>query len=74
MTVVRRTGVQAGAGVCFVAGLMLFLAETRSTGEALERFRLIIAPTELTILGIVLMALAAITAAALFVFGRRKPE
>lgn len=42
--------------MCFVIGLLLFLTETRHTGEALERFNLIILWNTISIVGIVLGA------------------
>jgi ABC-type antimicrobial peptide transport system permease subunit len=41
-------------GICFVIGLLLFLTETRSTGEALQRFNLKLIWSAISIVGITL--------------------
>lgn len=42
------------ATICFVAGLMLMPVETRSTGEALQTFKLAIPSSTLVIVGALL--------------------
>lgn len=57
-----KTGFGVTFFMCFVIGLILFLLETRHTGEALERFNLIVLWSTISIVGIILgvAALAAL--------------
>jgi FtsH-binding integral membrane protein len=57
-----KTGLGGTFVMCFVIGLILFLLETRHTGEALERFNLVVLWSTISIVGIVLgvVALAAL--------------
>jgi len=60
------------AFVCFVLGLMLFLFETRSTGEALERFKLIVSGDPLAIVGAAIATVAFATLTVLFLWERKR--
>lgn len=67
-----RTGLQIAVGVCFVLGLMLFLNETRSTGEAPETFKLIVSTSAASIVGGAVAVLAAIAMVVLYFLERKK--
>jgi hypothetical protein len=68
----KRTWLQIAAAMCFVFGLMLFLKETRSTGEALEVFKLIVSLSTISIVGIALAVVAAAMLIVLYVGGRKE--
>ena len=53
-----KTGLGGTFVVCFVIGLMLFLLETRSTGEAVERFNLFIIWSTVSVMGIILAGIS----------------
>ena len=72
MTESRRSGLQIAAWVCLVVGLMLFLIETRSTGEALENFKLIVSASAVSIVGASVAVLAAAALAALYFLGQKR--
>ena len=54
----RKVALQVVGSVVFVLGLLLFLIETRSTGESLETFKLILSPNALSIVGAAVAVLA----------------
>ncbi len=56
----RRTGFQVAAWMSFVVGLLFFLFETRSTGEAPETFKLAVPLNMVSIGGATLAIVAAI--------------
>jgi len=68
----RRSDLQITAGACFVVGLVLFLVDARSTGQALENFRLIVSTSAVSIVGASLAALAAVALVVLYFLGRKK--
>lgn len=49
---------RVGAVTGFVAGLLLFAIQTRSTGEALETFKLFVEPGPLVMIGSGLMGVS----------------
>lgn len=53
-------------GICFIIGLLLFLSETHSTGEALQRFNLIVFWSIISITGIALIVGALIALVVLY--------
>jgi hypothetical protein len=57
---------------CFVAGLGLFLSQTRSTGEALERFKLIVLAYLLAIVGATIAVLAVAALVVLYLWERKR--
>jgi hypothetical protein len=57
MTKSKRNIVDVGAWVFLGVGVLCFLNATHSTGEAPERFRLILSSSAVSLLGIGLMAL-----------------
>lgn len=69
-----RTWVQGVAVVCFVVGMMVFLNETRSTGEALQTFKLIISTSTLSIIGAALALVAAVMFGVLFLLERKQRQ
>ena len=58
----KKDGLGVTFAMCFVIGLLFFLAETRHTGESLENFNLIVLSSTISIVGIILgvIALAAL--------------
>ena len=68
----KRVIVRVVAFVCFVLGLMLFLVETRSTGEALETFKLTVSSNPLAIVGAAIAALAVAVLVALYLWERKR--
>ena len=71
MTESRRNGLQIAAWVSFVVGLMLFLVQAGSTGQALENFKLSVSSSALSIVGASVALLAAIALAVLHFLGRK---
>lgn len=67
-----RIWLQVTAVVCFVVGLMLFLNETRSTGEAPQTFKLIISTSTLSIIGVALVLVGAAAFGVLYLVGRKR--
>jgi len=63
MSEIKRTGLQVAAVMCFLVGLILFLSQTSSGGEAPETFRLILSFGPISIAG----AAVALAAAAVFI-------
>ena len=61
-----KTGLGGTLVLCFVIGLMLFLLETRHTGEALERFNLIVLWNTISIVGTVLGVAALVALVVLY--------
>ncbi len=55
----KRAGLQIAGSIVFVLGLLLFLDETRSTGESLETFKLVLSSGAVSIVGAGLALLAA---------------
>ena len=68
----KRVVLRVAAFAFFVLGLMLFLFETRSTGEAPERFRLIVSSNPLAIVGAAIAALAVAALIALYLWERKR--
>ena len=71
MTEPMRAGLQGAALLFFIAGLLLFLNETRSTGEAPETFQLILSSNPASIVGAVLAVIAAAALVLLYLSGRK---
>lgn len=65
---IMRTSAVGG----FVLGLLFFLSETQSTGEALQRFKLVVSESTLAIGGITLMVLAVAALAILFMWEHKR--
>ncbi len=57
---------------CFILGLLLFLFETQSTGEAPEHFTLIVSSNPLAIIGLAAMALALLAWGSLYLWEQKK--
>jgi len=72
MTGSTRLGIQITSWILLVAGLVMFLWETRSAGEALETFKLSISLSTVAIAGAVVVVLSVIALVALYVSGKRK--
>jgi O-antigen ligase len=53
-------------GMCFVIGLIIFLTETRSTGEALQRLNVIVLWSTVSIVGIILGVVALVALVILY--------
>ncbi|MEK7250759.1 MAG: hypothetical protein AAB209_10100 [Bacteroidota bacterium] len=68
----KRVILRVVAFVCFVLGLMLFLFETRSTGEAPQTFKLIVSSNPLAIVGAAIAALAVATLVVLYLWERKR--
>ena len=68
----KRVILRVAAFVCFVLGLLLFLFETQSTGEAPERFRLTVSMNPLAISGAATMFLALATLVILYLWEWKK--
>jgi hypothetical protein len=57
---------------CFIVGLLLFLTEVHSTGEAPQRFDITISWSAVSVAGALLVVVAAIGAVVLYLSERRK--
>jgi uncharacterized membrane-anchored protein len=68
----KRVVLRVAAFAFFVLGLMLFLFETRSTGEAPETFKLIVSSNPLAVVGAALAALAIAGLVILYFWERRR--
>ena len=68
----KRTALQIVGSIVFVLGLLLFLAGTRSSGESLETFKLILSPNTASIVGAVAAVLAAAELVSLHFWGRKR--
>ncbi len=68
----KRVVLRVAAFVCFVLGLLLFLFETQSTGEAPERFRVTVSLDSLAIGGAATMFLALATLLVLYLWEWKK--
>ena len=64
----KRDGLRVTAFVCLALGVMLFLLEARSTGEAPETFKLLLSSNPLAIVGaaLAILAVAALVALSLW--------
>lgn len=67
ITELRRTIVQAVAWFALAVGIMILLNETHSSGEALETFKLVFSSNVVTLLGAIMVFLAATALVALHV-------
>lgn len=72
MTEPSRFNLKMYAAVGFVIGLLLFLNDVHSSGEAPQTFRLSVELTKISELGIVLMLLSLITVAWLYILERKR--
>ena len=68
----RRSDLQITAGACFVVGLVLFLLDARSTGQALGNFRLIVSTSAVSFVGASVAVLAVLALVVLYFLGRKK--
>ncbi len=68
----NRVILRVVAFVCFVLGLMLFLFQTQSTGEAPQTFKLIVSGNPLAIVGAAVAAIAATVLVALYLWERKR--
>ena len=68
----RKAALRIVGSVVFVLGLLLFLAETRSTGESLETFKLFVSSDVASIVGGAVAMLAAAELIFLYFWGRKK--
>ncbi|MBI3587448.1 MAG: hypothetical protein HY088_09995 [Ignavibacteriales bacterium] len=71
MTEPSRFNLKMCAAVSFVIGLLLFLKDVHSSGEAPQTFRLSVELTKISELGIVLMLLSLITVAWLYIVEKK---
>ncbi|MBI5463593.1 MAG: hypothetical protein HY966_01410 [Ignavibacteriales bacterium] len=71
MTEPSRFNIKICAAVGFVVGLLLFLKDVHSSGEAPQTLRLSVELTEISELGIVFMLLSLITVAWLYILERK---
>ncbi len=58
--------------VCFILGLLLFLSDVHSTGEAPQRFDITISWSAVSVAGALLIVVAAIGAVVLYLSERRR--
>lgn len=56
----QRTALRLIGSVVFVLGLLLFLIESRSTGQSLETFTLTLSPDAVSIIGAAAVGLAVV--------------
>ena len=68
----RKVVLQVTASIGFVIGLIAFLIDTRSTGEALETFRLSVLSGVVPIAGAAIALLAVVFIVVLFVWEHRR--
>ncbi len=68
----KRVVLRVVAFLCFILGLMLFLFETRSTGEAPQTFKLIVSSNPLAIIGAAIVALAVAVLVTLYFWERKR--
>lgn len=68
----KRVALRVAMFASFILGLFLFLSETQSTGEAPERFTLVVSPNPLAIGGVAIMILALATWASLCLWERKR--
>jgi hypothetical protein len=68
----KRVALRVALFACFILGLFLFLFETQSTGEAPERFTLVVSSDPLAIGGAVVMVLALASWASLYLWERKR--
>ena len=63
-----------GAIICFVVGLLLFLTQTRSSGEAPETLRFFVDKGILLVIGIALVGISVVFLALSLTLFREKPH
>jgi hypothetical protein len=68
----KRVFLRVAAFSSFVLGLMLFLFNTRSTGEAPETFKLVVSANPPAIVGAAVAALAIATLGILYLWERKR--
>lgn len=68
----KRVIVRVAGFVCFVLGFILFLFETRSSGEAPQTFRLAVTSNPLAIVSAAIAGLALMVLVVLFFWERKK--
>jgi ABC-type xylose transport system permease subunit len=68
----KRVILRVAAFACFVLGLMLFLFETRSTGEAPQTFKLMVSSNPLAIVGAAVAAIAVTALVVLYLWERKR--
>ena len=57
MSETKKLWLQVASGACCVAGLMLFLSQTDSRGEAPQSFKFFVPMNEITVMGMILIFL-----------------
>lgn len=57
MSETKKLWLQVASGGCCVVGLMLFLSQTDSRGEAPQSFKLFVSMNEITVMGMILVFL-----------------
>ncbi|MBI3580226.1 MAG: hypothetical protein HY276_03540 [Ignavibacteriales bacterium] len=57
MSETKKLWLQVASGGCSVVGLMLFLSQTDSRGEAPQSFKLLVPMNEITVMGMILVFL-----------------
>ncbi|MDP1677538.1 MAG: hypothetical protein Q8L88_11825 [Bacteroidota bacterium] len=65
ITELRKTTVQAVAGLALAVGVIMLLNETKSSGEALESFKLVFSSSVATFIGAAIVFLATVALVAL---------
>ncbi len=68
----KRVALRVALFACFILGLFLFLSETQSTGEAPERFTLLVSSNPLAVGGAAVMVLALASWATLCLWERKR--
>lgn len=68
----KRVVLRVVAFAFFVLGLMLFLFETRSTGEAPQTFKVMVSANALSIIGATIAALAVAVLIGLYLWERKR--
>ena len=68
----KRVVLRVAAFACFILGLMLFLFETRSTGEAPQTFKLIVSSNPLAFIGAAIAVLAVAALVSLYLWERKR--
>ena len=72
MNEAKRVALRVVLFACFILGLFLFLFETQSTGEAPERFTLVVLLNPLAIGGAAIMVLALASWGSLYLWERKR--
>ena len=68
----RKAALRIAGSVVFVLGLLLFLVETRSTGQSVENLTVVLSPGAPSIIGAAMAVFAVAELVVLHFLGRRK--